>query len=351
MSDYEKKSIKLEQRQTKELEQAVKAISRQSKVLEDIRKEIVKQTETMDRKFSSMDTSLKKVGDEVRLLKDATIDLEGAKALAIMDTKREQLFSAEKIWTRAKERFGQQYNKIVLDYVKGIKDNIERFCRLVSDELAPMFRIKRSTSEFLTMAYDMLPRSEDKLRVEAAIAMSGMREPALLEKYEAARSNLMSFIEERKALVDKIEAAKSKIGGPILSEQEPGTIVLLRVPVYLTLLEGSDGYHVYSHGPQELLRTTTEKGVPIPKIFSPIASNLESSIRSSPSMNNDRLIDDARNTNVLTERASKIFTNTQKMFEALFVKSDVRVAFNKFYGPDMEQWEPDSRCLSGGVES
>ncbi len=334
-----------------EIARVTHLIDRQTSILAEIRDELRRQTDELGEGFGHLGRALEWVEQEIRLLKNATLSIEKAKAEAIIDTKREQMESAVRIWSRAKERFASQYRKVIADYVKGLEDNVHRFTRLVSDELSPMFKINEGASDFQQIIEEMRPKAIDNLRTETAVNMSGMKGSELMDRYKSARESLTRFYNERKALVDRIEAAKSVIEFDLNQQIAPGETVLFRIPFYAVTFEDANGNLVRELiGPSNAVSTEDGDNELIPKLLEPLAPSLKEMVAESPAFDIDRMIGSIRPTGGIPESAQSAVSNVARYLTYAGMSKDLAEEIQQFYGPDCRDWQPEAEHTQGDDE-
>lgn len=324
------------------MSEVTRSIEKQASILAEIRDELRKQTGELGKGFGNLTETLEWVEQEIRTLKSVTLSIEKAKAEAVIDTKNEQFKSAKRIWSTAKDRFSSQYQKVITDFVKGLEDNVNRFVRLVSDELAPMFRINEGSRDFEQIIEEMRPKAIDTLRTETAVNMSGGKGAELLGKYQCAKESLTSFYNERKALADRIEAAKSEIEADLSQQVESGEMVLFRIPFYVVTLEDADGGLVKKLvGPSGAATGTEECGKPIPELLEPLAPNLEKMVATSPAFDEDRITENAQPIEGVSGRDRSVVNKATHYLEKSGMSKDLTHRIQQFYGPGYRDWQPD----------
>lgn len=348
MTEYDKRNLRFQEDQSKRLNDMSNAIRSQGRILEEIRDEIRSQTRMFSEDLTGLRNTMNSVGRNVRTLTDVTVSIEEAKAVAARDTRRKLLEKARNIWSRARDRFANQYKRIITDYVRGLVENVERFCRLVADELAPLFRIKNSTLDFQSIVQDMEPRIADELRVEAALAMSGSRATTLEEEYGSARHNLASFVDERKSLVDRIEATRISRAIPWMEDVAPGEIVLFSIPMYLAKLEGPNGE-------ERVVRITPSRTVTnpenssLPESLDLMCPAFHSATESAPRFGEGQLSRDAERTDFVLSRPAEALEHSLSHMEEVGASSLFRGAVRKFYAENYDDWTPDDRLMEESV--
>ncbi len=348
MSRYQRGSSDSSWEAIESMSGVIKSIEEQASILQDIRDELIKQTHEIGRGFEHLTGTLEWVEREIRTLKSATLSIERAKAEAIIDTKNEQYKSAKRIWSTARDRFSSQYQKVITDFVKGLEDNVNRFARLVSDELAPMFKINEGSRDFERIIEEMRPKAIDTLRTETAVNMSGVKGSELLEKYQSARESLTRFYNERKALADRIEAAKSEIESDLSQQVEPGEMALFRIPFYVVTLEDADGNNVKKIiGPSAATTRAEHCDEPIPELLESLAPNLEKMVAASPAFDEENIIERTQPIEGISGEAKSLVNKAAHHLEELGMSRDLTRKIQQFYGPDYKDWQPDSNYSEG----